>query len=919
MPTISPVYYVCFLKNYNNYFNRIIKGFATLAEYETAVGAGNYFLYSKTINYNPADNVSTELIMNDCPFDPDYVLIMDSELSIVARWFVMESIFTREKQRKFILRRDVIYDNLEQLMLSPVYVEKGWLKDTDPFIFNPEGMSFNQIKTSETLLKDFSNTAWIVGYIASNFGSQNISIQQETIIDYISLSDIAADVGIEEATLASLLNFGGTSIPAYFTNKVEIRYGSSSSDPIPFVYKKRLFYSSNFANLLSSQGEAVFSWAHTLYKYRSSGISSANQEAVFKNADEAISNAIKNSASSIVSGMTSIFNRPYLTDTQLGILRKYAGEGQKPILYNGIYYNLQLQASGTVEEVSGPAAYTSFAGLSTAINNGAATSQFTENATFHNDGEISVRPTSQIVYIQMVEASTESTIPAIETTISSTRNKIQTQNFDMFCIPLGKTLIQDSNSYDFYTKDNNTSLRVAGEIVRQLAANIYDLQLLPYCPLNSLDISNLTEDTDYNFIVANNTLIAPDVRITVNPTGSPDAQGYYTYTGTFSGESFWPNNPADLVDLSLLSVISPYPPDNPVDDITDLSLTYTVSPKVITISFKSQRVPLPQIPMLRAYVKITWRGNERQSIILWAKNNSFSTTIDEQLESEEEAKIESECNKYRLCSPNYQGTFDFNLAKNGNTVDYFIVECTYKPYTPYIKVSPEFKNLYGSNFGDARGLICSGDFSLPRLKDAWEEFELQNKNYQNIFNREIQNLDFQQELDYRKQLISGGLGIFTGGAAGAGAGAMVGGGWGALAGGIIGTAGSAAGMAVDTDFLVRQQREQKQLSIDKFNYQLGNIKALPYTLTKVGAFNINSKIWPFLEFYTCTDEEKEALRNKLKYESMTVMRINNFGDYYNIDAEKHYFKGSLIRNEEISEDNHIFEAIYAELLKGVYI
>ena len=919
MPTISPVYYVCFLKNYNNYFNRIIKGFATLAEYETAVGEGNYFLYSKTINYNPADNVSTELIMNDCPFDPDYVLIMDAELSIVARWFVMESIFTREKQRKFVLRRDVIYDNLEQLMLSPVYVEKGWLKDTDPFIFNPEGMSFNQIKTSETLLKDFSNTAWIVGYVAPNFGSQNISIQQEAIIDYISLSDIADDVGIEESTLASLLNFGGTSIPAYFTNKVEIRYGVSTADAIPFVGRLRRFFSPDFRTLLGKDVNAVASWAHTLYKYKTS-ILDPNAPTGEDLADNAITNAIIANYSSIVSGMPTIFNRPYLTEKQLGILRKYTGEGQKPILYNGIYYNLELQVSGTIEEVSGPAVYTSFAGLSTAINAGAATPQFTQNATFHNDGEISVRPTSQIVYIQMVEASTESTIPAIETTISSTRNKIQTQNFDMFCIPLGKTLITDSNAYNFYTKDNNTSLRVAGEIVRQLDANIYDLQLLPYCPLNSLDISNLTEDNDYNFIVAKNTLIAPDVRITVNPTSlSPDGEGYYTYRGSYSGKSFWPSNPADLVDLSLISVESPIALENPIDDIIDLSLTYTGSPKAIIISFRSQRVPRPQAPMLRAYVKITWRGDERQSIILWLKNNSFSTTIDELLESEEEAKIESECNKYRLCSPNYQGTFDFNLAKNGSTVDYFIVECTYKPYTPYIKVSPEFKNLYGSNFGDARGLICSGDFSLPRLKDAWEEFELQNKNYQNIFNREIQNLDFQQELDYRKQLISGGLGIITGGAAGAGAGAMVGGGWGALAGGIIGTAGSAAGMAIDTDFLVRQHREQKQLSIDKFNYQLGNIKALPYTLTKVGAFNINSKIWPFLEFYTCTDEEKQALRNKLKYESMTVMRINNFGDYYNIDTEKHYFKGSLIRNEEIAEDNHIFEAIYAELLKGVYI
>ena len=136
---------------------------------------------------------------------------------------------------------------------------------------------------------------------------------------------------------------------------------------------------------------------------------------------------------------------------------------------------------------------------------------------------------------------------------------------------------------------------------------------------------------------------------------------------------------------------------------------------------------------------------------------------------------------------------------------------------------------------------------------------------------------------------------------------------------MVGGGLSAAGYAIDVDTLARTQREQKQLAIDKFNYQLGNIKALPYTLTKIGAFNINSKIWPFVEYYTCTEEEREALENKLKYESMTVMRINYFGDFWRVDSQLRYFKGELIRNEEIAEDNHIFEAIYTELAKGVYM
>ena len=67
-------------------------------------------------------------------------------------------------------------------------------------------------------------------------------------------------------------------------------------------------------------------------------------------------------------------------------------------------------------------------------------------------------------------------------------------------------------------------------------------------------------------------------------------------------------------------------------------------------------------------------------------------------------------------------------------------------------------------------------------------------------------------------------------------------------------------------------------------------------------------------------EEKDALENKIHYESMTVMRIGTLQNFINFpDGELHYFKGSLIRNDDIADDSHIVEAIYEELLKGVYI
>ena len=115
------MYKVLFLEKYNNYFNRIIKGHSNIADYLNDVE--NFYLYDKEINFSFSDNVSTELVINDCPFDPDYVLLLDENAQqIISRWFVIESSYTRKGQKNLQLRRDVIYDHISKLMSSPVFV-----------------------------------------------------------------------------------------------------------------------------------------------------------------------------------------------------------------------------------------------------------------------------------------------------------------------------------------------------------------------------------------------------------------------------------------------------------------------------------------------------------------------------------------------------------------------------------------------------------------------------------------------------------------------------------------------------------------------------------------------------------------------------------------------------------------------------
>ena len=176
------------------------------------------------------------------------------------------------------------------------------------------------------------------------------------------------------------------------------------------------------------------------------------------------------------------------------------------------------------------------------------------------------------------------------------------------------------------------------------------------------------------------------------------------------------------------------------------------------------------------------------------------------------------------------------------------------------------------------------------------------------FNRQIQNMEVQNNVARLNDVLSATVGSIAGGVAGS----ELGGGLGAAAGlGLTAVAGAA-------DYQINEQirNENMDYKKDMFGYQLGNIKAVPDGLSKTTAYTKNNKYFPFLEFYTCTDEEKNALKNKLKYNGMTVMRIGTINEF--LQLEQSYIKGRLIRLEG-DYDNHYVNELSQELYKGVYL
>ena len=276
-------------------------------------------------------------------------------------------------------------------------------------------------------------------------------------------------------------------------------------------------------------------------------------------------------------------------------------------------------------------------------------------------------------------------------------------------------------------------------------------------------------------------------------------------------------------------------------------------------------------------------------------------------------KLENQSTMCRLVSPNGNGVFEFNPAKMtyANDKDIgFLARCTYMPHQPYIRVFPQFARMYGGDYNDYRGLICGGDFSLPQISDSWEAYQIQNKNYQAMFNRQIESLDLQQSIGKAQDIvgaITGTIGATVGGA-------VFGGGAGAAVMGIASAAGGAAD--VITNSMLRA--DQREATIQQHNWKLQNIQALPYSVTRVNNFNVDSNYVPYLEVYSCDDHEVD---NFIKYLDLRSYSINRYGKLYDYvkATGRTFLKGIIVKLSGVNDDSHYIASIADEVNQGFYI
>lgn len=783
------------LMNYNNYFNRTYKRHNTLEQYIDA-SEGHILGVDKPYNFSINDGVTMEHVFNVTETEePNYLLLLEEneQRTIVSRWFVIDWTKVRGNQYKGLLRRDLLADNYEKITTSPSFIEKGYVEPTDSAIFNKENMNFNQIKTRETLLKDDSKTAWIVGYIAQDHTA--LTDKTFTLSPEV---DMVISGNFSDWEYAKWCN--GLEQYSFDADKTNYRINFDAFKQQFGFVNKSIEFTKNTHSSYEPMSTPNDRWT----------VSDISKLETFLNGSW-----WETYDTTTIGTYLETEYPDYATTSEFQTLLGYVN---KKIQFNdgvyslSIYYKSSLDGDYHFEDTT-TTLYQYIYGITNAAL----------DYTISNTNRYPFMYKLYRTRFTIVPTKLENVQGTYKYTLPQSVRKLDDAPYKMFCLPYytgnGRYTFSLDGSTFIYT-DKEIQMGWAMSLAKELGDSLYDLQILPYCP-----ISNWKGKTNTPAIWSVNKTINVDY---IELKGANDTTyGYCSFCDVSSKEQFL-QYPIEIMDY----------------------------------------------------------------------------------------KLENECDMYRLCSPNYASAFEFNPAKNDG-VEGYNVRYTYKPYQPFINVAPKFNRLYGKDFKDNRGLILSGDFSLPIVKDAWINYQLQNKNYQLAFDRQIENLESNYSWQKKMGITNAITGTLQGGVSGAMSGALIGGPWGAAIGGIVGTGGSLAGGIADITMQQNLHNEAIDYTRDNFGYQLQNIQALPNTLNKVSSIISVSKLFPFVEYYTCTNEEKEALQNKLKYNGMTIGRIGKIKDYLQQDTQT-YVQGQLIRLEG-KFDTHIANEIANEFKKGWYI
>lgn len=820
-PTRDTVYFYKF----NNYYNRIIKRYDTIAEYTanaTLLGS------QSNCNFVHGDGVNSSFVWNKLATDsdtPDYVVVDDYKGNI-SRWFVTNSFKSRDRQDKLQLRRDLIADFYSDIVqYSPCLIRKGYVPQTNPLIFNDEGVQYNKIKQDEILIKDESNCSYIVGFISNTASGQ--ATVTGTIKDYnydynyASLNDFpyknyVEGAGNNHTQSATIIYANNPNGRIYYSLKCNARatHGTHPRNDMEVIFSangkgKPDYYTPAYSNLA------------TTGTYWQSGTSNNNVIIQCNASDSTIElNYIKDNYLNFLYNKVSIINYDYAKtcfgteDSEYNNISQFNG---KRIKIGATVYTCSIESENERNSVinynsSNPTISTNFNNIINFINNhkpsgpemsdGSHSVYYYDNKNTYYPDDLKIMSKLEDKYILLTPAESD-----IKTDLDDKTNRthLPTQPFDMFML-----INEDGISYKVntisYTSNHEVNLNIAQALCQASGTGAYDIQIVPFNPMRGT-------------ILADGTLQFYGYDVHEIKNSSNTVIGHYVMC-----------NSADL-NFTLEKNELKFNPDN--------------------------------------------------------------------------YKKDYNLNQYRLCSPNQETMFEFSPAMNGG-INTWEISCNYRPYASYVKVQPTWGSLYGNyiynNKTDFRGLVYNSALCVTQLSDAWANYVSNNKNFQQLFDNQINTLTKQQDIQLNAMEETLGLRSFTG----------------MPIGSILRVIGG------NKD--IEMTRELNNIAISKmetdFKYQMDNIKSMPHTIKKLTNINEDTRVFPFIEIYSASATEEQSFEYKMQYTGYTVMTTGKIIDYCQTGVET-FVQADLIRldysRSEETADNYIASEIATELAKGIYI
>ena len=794
---------------------------------QVVLGKGDYLLpedENRPIQPDYAILYKTELE------NPPYV-----DAKIISRWFIIEAVRTRSGQYQLTLKRDVLVDNYSDLIDAPIYLEKGYIKNvSNPLLYNKEGLALNQIKKYEVALQDETKIGWIIGYIPNNWNGA--TVEPKVIIP------ANADITVEGITNWVYYKYCTTAPnykPCWGDNwarEIMVKFRGYNVQNNKNYWTKGIWRWREFGTAggaepvwqqdsITQSTNAPDGWA-TYSSLRVNGtgngaISSDDSQTVFQN--------IK---------LNSTFEE-YINNVACELFGCYRGNKDYIMSLNGktiydsvsgLFYRIRTVFPTPYQLVGTSSLWctgdtATQRNLVTFINNNmikTGLSSCTMTGSLDYD-DVGIYASQNPVGIVLEQNAVD-----VECTIDSQRAHLQDAPYDMFCIPYSDELkIYDGT--DTFTCNKAVALSMATAIGEQGGqGSVYDVQLLPYCPIREAIQRSATPSDTLDI-----TTIRYDLS-TQKTTGTKLSAVLWSPRSTFT---FDINQLEDITYCQFKDPLTNVPgtsvpyykylfiKDTIPDSIShprvaiattsaDNIIVYKIDKetgrvidnlgRVNCIEFRQDE----QNPSTIGYIKMNKYSEasgttynqtiadykqETWKFLIYLDQNSYAGQYPDEfvtylaypsqyyyeinLSTPLEAKITNECNLYRLSSGNQSSIFEFSPAKSFGFSGYK-VDCTYKPFQPWIHIIPKLGGLYGDNFvaiDDCRGLVLGGEYSVTQLSNTWATYKLQNSTYQEMFDREIKHMDVENDLARQEQLAKSITGSVTGTVTGAMAGGLAGG------------------------------------------------------------------------------------------------------------------------------------------------